>query len=223
MSTLAQIRTRLQVLLMDTGASIWDTTTLDEGIRRSLDQYSQVAPLEVETALTLPGDGWEIALSSLTGLLSVIRVYWPYDTTLDPDEQDSNKVLRWRLWWDDAQPVLELQTAANQMPETDEEVRIWYSKRQTIQDLDSAAATSIPTRHETGIIIGAAAQAALSRAVDLVETSGTDMFQIVLLGTWARAKEREFAAWLRNIATELSASGAPFAEGWKTDKWDRVY
>ena len=223
MSTLAQIRTRLQVLLMDTGASVWDTDTLDEGIRRALDQYSQVIPLDTETVITLPGDGWEIALNALSGLLSVVRVYWPYDSSADPDDQESNRVKRWRLWWDDAQPVLELKTEADEMPETDDEVRVWYTKRQTIQNLDSASVTTFPDRHESGIVIGGAAHAALSRALDLVETSGTDMFQIVLLGTWARAKEREFSAWLRAIAQEAIQSGAPFEERWQLDKWDRVY
>ena len=223
MSTLAQIRTRLQVLLMDTGAGIWDTTTLDEGIRRALDQYSQVLPLDVESVLTLPGDGWEIALNSYSGLLGVIRVHWPYDTTLTPENQYTNKVKRWRLWWDDAQPVLELNTEANEEPELDDELRLWYYKRHTIDGLDSAAVTTIPTRHETGIIVGAAAAAALSRAVDLVETAGTDMFQIVLLGTWARGKEREFARFLENVSKESTQSGPPFENGWAVDKWDRVY
>jgi len=223
MSTLAQLRTRIRVLLMDTGAAIWDNDTVDESLRRALDAYSQVVPLDMETVVTLPGDGWEIALNALTGLLSVIRVYWPYDSSADPDDQEANRARRWRLWWDDAQPVLELKTEADEMPETDDEVRVWYTKRQTVQDLDSASATTIPTRHETGLILGAAAQAALSRAVDLVETAGTDMFQIVLLGTWARAKEREFAAFLRAVGQELSQSGAPFEETWQLDKWDRIY
>lgn len=210
-------------MLMDTGAGVWDTTTLDEGIRRTLDMYSQAIPLDVETVLTLPGDGWEIALNSLTGLLGVIRVHWPYDTLLTPENQYSNKVRRWRFWWDDAQPVLELKTEANEMPETSDQVRLWYYKRHTIDGLDSAAVTTIPTKHETGIIIGAAANAALSRAMDLVETAGTDMFQIVLLGTWARGKEREFTAWLKNVTAESVQSGSPFENGWAIDKWDRVY
>ena len=61
MSTLAQLRDRVEALLMDTTNAIWDTGTIDEAIRQCLDEYNGVFPLTMETVIVLPGDGREIA------------------------------------------------------------------------------------------------------------------------------------------------------------------
>ena len=55
MSTLAEMRDRVEAVLMDAANAIWDADTVDEAIRQVLDEYNQVCPLSVETMITLPG------------------------------------------------------------------------------------------------------------------------------------------------------------------------
>ncbi|HEX9596946.1 MAG TPA: hypothetical protein VF982_08725, partial [Anaerolineales bacterium] len=126
MSTLAQLRDRVEALLMDTANAIWDTGTIDEALRQSLDEYNGVFPLTMETVISLPGDGREIALNSLAGLIEVLEVWWPYDSDASSETWPPNKVRGFRLWWDDAQPVLFLDILGGSQPQQEDEMRIWY-------------------------------------------------------------------------------------------------
>ena len=220
MTALAGIRDRVELMLQDTGNAIWDADTIDEALKQALDQYNGVNPLHMETVITLPGDGREIALSGITGLLDVLDVWWPYDSDASDETWPPNRVRGWRLWWDDAQPLLFMEVADSSQPQTDEEMRIWYTKRQTIQDLDSASTTTLRGDHESLIILGAAGHAAMSRTVDLVEVSGTDLYQVSILGTWGQRKIREFTAALRRLERKHARRGRSWGVGWALDKWD---
>jgi len=223
MSTLSQLRDRVEVLLMDTGNAIWDTDTIDEGLRHALDDYTLIKPLSMETVIALPGDGREIALNGISGLMKVTDVWWPFDSAASAETWPPNKVRGWRLYWDDALPVLILDIKDQSQPQEDDEMRIWYIQRQTIQDLDSASATTVDPDHESIIVLGAAAYSALSRTVDLVEVAGTDMFAIVLLGAWARSREREYRDCLKTLRAEGVRSSHAWGHGWALDKWDETH
>ena len=223
MATLALsgIRDRVEYMLMDTGNAIWDEDTIDVAIDDAMAEYSLVSHLHMETVITLPGDGREIALASLSGLLNVIDVWWPYDSDASSETWPPNRVRGWRLWWDDAQPLLILEVKEGSQPKTDEEVRIWYTKLHTIQDLNSADSTTIPQHHERIIEIGAAGHAAMSRAVDLIETANTDLYQVGILGTYGQRKLREFRSMLQRIGREKARAGPAWGVGWTLDKWDQ--
>lgn len=220
MSTLAQMRDRVELMLQDTGNVIWDTDTLDEALKQAVDQYNSVNPLHMETVITLPGDGREIALSGITGLLDVLDVWWPYDSDAASETWPPNRVRGWRVWWDDAQPLLFLEIDNSGQPQTGEEVRIWFTKRQTIQDLDAADTTTLRGDHESLVVLGAAGHAAMSRTVDLVEVSGTDLYQVSILGTWGQRKIREYQSALRQLERHHARRGRSWGLGWALDKWD---
>ncbi len=217
-STLAQFETRILAALVDAGGAIYTTATVDEALRHALSEYSQVCPLEMETVLTLPGAGREIDLSSLTGLLSVSMVWWPFDSTAEA--WPPNQVKGFRIWWDDTNPVLFLMDLAGGEPQTSDELRAWYTASQTIQNLDSAAATTVRTDHESLLVLGASAYAALARAEDLVETAGTDLYQVGLLGSWGVRKQRDFQAQLDRLRASEARRGPAWGHGWSVDKWD---
>lgn len=220
MTARAGLRDRIELMLQDTGNAIWDTDTIDEALKQALDQYNGVNPLHMETVITLPGDGREIALSGITGLLDVLDVWWPYDSDAAIETWPPNRVRGWRVWWDDAQPLLFLEIEHSSQPQTDDEVRIWYTKRQTIQDLDSADFTTLRGDHESLIVLGAAGHAAMSRTVDLVEVAGTDLYQVSILGTWGQRKIREYQAALRQLERHHARRGRSWSVGWALDKWD---
>jgi hypothetical protein len=220
MTALAGIRDRIEEMLVDSGNAIWTEDTIDEAVRLALDQYNLVKPLNMETVITLPGDGREIALSGVAGLLNVLDVWWPYDSDAAAETWPPNRVRGWRHWWDDNQVVLFLEILDGAQPKTDEELRLWYAKEQTIQDLDSADSTTLRGDHESIIVLGAAGHAAMSRTVEMIEEAGIDLYQVGILGTWGQRKIREFQAQLRMLQRKQARRGPSWLSGWSLDKWD---
>lgn len=223
--TLAQYKTRVLSFLMDSGIAIWteasDVTA--ECLREALDEYSGANPLAMETVLTLPAAGREIALASIAGLQSVHGVWWPYNS-LGAEVWPPNRVKGFRVWWDDAQPVLFLDVADGDQPQTDDEVRIFYAKPHTIQDLDGAAVTTIPTDHESLLVMGASGFACFARSQDLAETSGVSAVSTPNYAALASRYVKEFRKRLDFLRISNSnptgVSGSAFASGWTLDEWD---
>jgi hypothetical protein len=219
-TTIADLRSRVLVLLMDVGSAIWDSDPIDEGIRQALAEYGKARPLGIETVITLPGDGREVALDSLTGLQEVTGVWWPYDSSATMETWPPNKIKGYTLWWDDGQPVLFLNVLDGAQPQQDDELRIWYSAAPEITGLDGAAVTTLPAWHESLIVAGAAGHAAMSRVVDLVETAGTDTYAVVVLGTFGRAQLKQFRYELDQLRAGEARKGSSWGAGWGLDKWD---
>ena len=175
----------------------------------------------MEALITLPGTGREIALNALTGLLRVTAVRWPFDSSIT-EEWPPTMVEGFRVWWDDAQPVLYLNTRGNAQPQIGDEVRLWYVKAHTIQNLDSGDATTMTSDHESVLCIGAAGHCCSFRSVGATEAvlmSGiaslknyTEMSRIFL---------SEFRARLAVLARQGQSLGEEIGGGgWRMDKWD---
>src|SRR5690242_7387464 len=96
MSTLAQLEARVAARLVDAANAVYTTATIDEALRTALSDYSTTLPLASETYLTLPAAGREIAIDSLTGLIAVLDVWWPYDP--DTEVWPPNMVAGFRVW-----------------------------------------------------------------------------------------------------------------------------
>lgn len=224
--TLAQYEARVGVFLMDTANAIWPTATLDECIRLALHEYSEANPLGRETVITLPGDGREIALSGVSGLLAVGDVWWPYDSAATTETWPPNRVQGFRVWWDDDSPVLFLETVEGDQPQLNDELRLWYSAVRTVQNLDSASVTTILTDHESWLVLGAAGHAAFARSTDLAETAGVSAVSTPNLAALGSRWLKEFRSnldTLRGGGAQGGPGGPVFAPGWRIDKWDTVY
>lgn len=222
MSTLAQLEARVAARLGDPTNAVYTTASIDEALRSALAEYQTVAPLTAETVITLPGDGREIALSGVSGLLTVSEVWWPYDSSASSETWPPNQVKGFRLWFDDAQPLLFLNTINANQPQQSDELRLWYTKAQTIQNLDSAAVTTPPTTHETGLVTGAAAYAALANASAQIGSVRLDPDEVSELEKFALARMLEFRAWLVTIKAAAPTHGEPFGPGWQLDKWEEL-
>jgi hypothetical protein len=222
MSTLAELRARVLEMLSDATPTYFTADRIDESLHRALDEYSQYNPMQGETLLDLPGDGWEIALGEVDGLLRVMAVHWPYDSLLSEDNQHENQISHWFLWWDDGNPVVTVITKDGSMPEEDDELRLWYELAHSIDGLAGGSVTTLPDLHESIIVTGAAGFAAMSQSSALMLDTTADMYAATLMATWGRAKEREFRQLLSKLAIQVGRSGAP-SKAWAMDKWDRVY
>jgi hypothetical protein len=219
-STLAQLEARVGQFLMDAAAAVWPTTTIDEGLRLALQEYTQSNPSSMESVVDVLAAGREIALDSLADLLDVTEVWWPFDSTVE--NWPPNRVAGFRLWWDDARPVLHLTSNDGSQPQAGDELRVWYTVPQTIQNLDAADMTTLRTVDDTLIVLGAAGHCCFSRSADLAEnaaTSTTATPNYAALGSRFLKEFRYLLAKLRP-ASPMPPGASPFGAGWALDAWD---
>jgi len=184
-ATLATLRDRVELELADSGNSIWSTDDVDEAIRQALHEYSKTRPLREVGTVELSADGREIDISSLSGLLSVTEIWCDY-TSSDPEFPANVRAF---THWRDEQKIY---VNDDYEPASGDVVRVFYTKLQTLNGLDSETATSVPLEDETLIATGAAGYAATSRAVDLAEQVTLDRLTAQQVRAWGLAKLQEF-------------------------------
>jgi hypothetical protein len=160
-ATLAGLRRRVRARLQDLSASRWANEDLDEAIRTALEQYSKYKPQEALTSLELSSAGREIDISSITGLVRVEKVWWDYDSA-DPSYPPNYR--QFEVWPGDV-----LYIDDREEPASGETVRLWYTKKHTINGLDGETATSLPADDAGTIVTGACHFAAHARTVELTE------------------------------------------------------
>lgn len=219
MSTLAQLEARVAARLVDAANAVFSTATIDEALRTALSEYTGAAPLTTETVITLPGSGREIALATLTGLIGVTDVYWPYDSTA-PEVWPPNRVRGFQLQWDDAQPLLVLTSFVGEQPQADDELRLWYTKSHTIQNLDSGALTTLPAHHESALVTGACSYVALGELIDQIGAIHLDTTESAELRRYGSARLEEWQRFLARLAASGPAAGPAFSSGWQLDRYD---
>ncbi len=218
-ATLATLRARVQLFLSDTGATAYTTDLVDEAIRQALSEYSEVLPRHVDTCLTLPAAGREIALDSLTDLVAVTDVYWPYDSL--EESWPPNRVAGFSLNFDDGQPLLTLTSKTGSQPQAGDELRLWYTTPQHLDGLDGAAGTTILPTHESWLVLGAAGYAAIQRAGDVSATYTETARTQANLEAWGQMRLAQFRSKLAQFAITATQRGQTFGAGWKLDEEDK--
>ena len=184
-NNLAAIRDRVEARLQDATNATWSTADLDEAIRTSLEQFSKYNPDHALGTVTLgASDAREVDISSLTGLLRVERIWWDYDSE-DPAYPPSYR--QFEVWPGDV-----LFIDDRELPAENDVVRVWYTKAHTIDDLDSATATTVPAEDEGTIVTGACHFAAQMRAVELAEDLTAHKDVVKNLKDYATEQGRNF-------------------------------
>jgi hypothetical protein len=213
-ATLATLRDRVELMLADTGNAIWSTGDIDEGIRQALHEYSKTRPLRAVSTVNIGSTGREIDVSSLTGLLDVVEIWVDY-TASDP-EFPANR--RSYAYWPDEQTVY---VTDDYEPSSGDVMRVFYTKLQTLNGLDSETTTSVLLDDETLIATGAAGYAATSRAVDLAEQVTLDRLTAQQVRAWGLAKLQEFRSGLKAVARRMALEGKGDVEVGNLDRWER--
>jgi hypothetical protein len=213
-ATLTTLRDRVERILSDTANAIWSTDDVDEAIRQALHEYSKARPLRAIGTITLAADGREISLSTLTGLLSVQRMWCDY-TASDPEWPANERPFE---HWADQVKVYVL---GEYEPQSGDVARVFYTKLQTLNGLDSATATTFLDDDESLIAVGAAGYAATSRAVGLAEQVTLDRLTAQQVRAWGMGKLQEFRAGLRIVARRAAYEGRSDVGLGPKDRWDR--
>ena len=183
-TNLATIRDRVEARLQDATNTRWSTDDLDEALRTALEQYSKYKPDHALGTVDLSAAGREIDISSLSDLLRVEKVWWDYD---DSDPAYPPNYRQFEVWPGD---ILFIDDRTE--PAAGETVRVWYTKMHTIEDLDSATATTVPVDDEGTIVTGACHFAAQTRAVELTEELTAHDDVIAELRKYADEQGRNF-------------------------------
>lgn len=214
-ATLVTLRDRVEQTLHDTGNTTWSTAELDEAIRHAIDEYTQVAPHRAITTLTLAASGREIDISGIANLITVSRVWWEY-TAANPEYPP-----QWREFEQWAGGILRID--AGREPQTGDVVRIFYTGRHTLTDLDGASVTTIPDEHISLIVTGAAGHAACSHALSLAPLANVDGWVHKRFNEWGASKLDQFRALLARVAARRAAQNAGIAPGYPLDRWDNAH
>lgn len=183
-ATLTTLRDRVEVTLQDASNERWSADDLDEAIRKAVEQYSRRNPHQLIATINLSSDSREIDISGISGLLRVEKVWWDYDSATPGYPPNWRQFEVWPggiLYIDD--PV---------QPTAGDVARLWYNKKQTLDGLDGAGATSIADEDITYIVTGAGHFAAQARAIELAETLTVDKDVVKRLSDWAHEQGKNF-------------------------------
>lgn len=216
--TLATLRGRVRAALMDASSLIWLDADLDTAIGEALRQLSAASPASYTAALTLTADGRELSLEALSDLIGVSEVWYPY-TAAAAGVGEVFGICPFRFFWEADTPTLRLEPQDGRIPRAGEGLRLFYTGMLKLDGLDGATQTTLPGRDEALAALGAAGQAALSRALDLMETPSQDLYAVTLLAVWGRSRLKEFNAGLeaRRAASARRGAGVSLGGGWAID------
>jgi len=187
---LADLILLVQGELKDTGEVSWSDAEITDHLRSCLIAYSQVNPRKVAANITALADTREYSLSSYAGLMEVVDVWFPYDTT-DPAYPPNRPA--WSL---PASLTLSLDVVDDPSGATDEKIRLFYTALHTIKDLDSAAATTLSDQGALLVVAGAAAKAAMQLAQSVIGTVTVSSWTPRHFKDWADARWAQFNAGL---------------------------
>lgn len=213
-SDLAGYRSAILASLLDTGTK-YNTTTLDEAIRRALNDYTRAFPDFTTAEITLAASSRRVSLTSQTDLISILHCLHPYVSTLTDiyEREREDYVINWVA----GVPVLFFKD--NPMPKTGEKIYLEYAKPQKIKDLDAATATTVRLDHKQILVSGAAGFSATIRSQMLNESWGGMPGQMPNLAQWGAGMIRYFHDQLTIIKQELNLN--PFTKSyWKLDNFD---
>jgi hypothetical protein len=215
MSDLATLRDNVELDLDDSSNEVFSTGDVDRGIAKALNDYSAVNPEKAVGTITLSADGREISISSLSGLIRVTKVWFPYDSA---DADHPPNWVEWSLWGST------LYIGSGDEPQSGEVVRVFYHKLHTINGLDGETATTVPTEDLEVVCTGAAAYCCLQKSRGAVGEAGVSTetpehwmnIALQLLDDFNEALRRVRQRELLRIDKRVPLE----EEGWQVDDYD---
>ena len=213
---LAEYRVSILATLLDASNLKYSTATIDEALRRCLNDYTRAFPDFTSVSITLAATGRTIALTSQTDLISIFTCLHPYLSTLTDIYERARE--DYFVNWVAGIPYLHI--TGFPIPVSGEKIFLEYTKPQKVKDLDSAGGTTVRLDHKPILISGAAGFAALIRSQSLNETWGGLPGQMPNLSQWGNMMVRQFNEQLVIIRQELNLNPFTKSSRWQLDEWD---
>jgi hypothetical protein len=212
MTDLTDLRDRVEDFLKDATNADWTTSELDNAIRIALHELSVSLPAREITTMDAVDDKYEYDVSTVSGLVGIVEVWYPYLAT-DADYRKPHPV-KWRML-DDSTLYLHV----DEDPDSSYKLRIFYDRDQTLAGLDGAEATTLNAAEKSALIFGAAGYAVVALARDKIDAVTFGM-AAEDLRKWGWARVTEFRQRVQALA-EIQDAGEDSRIGWwSADKWD---
>ncbi len=149
--TLAELRDEIEKDLKDSGNATFSTGEIDRAVALALRDFTRTAPAQAIGTISAVDDQYEYSLSTLTGLLTITRVIYPYDDSdpdypmveVTPDIYAGKLIMPAHLGMDDSYKI-----------------RVFYTKPHTINGLESETSTTVDDSDRDLLALGAVAYAA---------------------------------------------------------------
>ena len=214
MANLAAYRTRIQNSL-DDSTSKYSNDIIDEALRKILNEYTRAHPNFAAHEHTVISAGRTQSLS-LSDLIAIVLLVHPWNDSLtDPYVYERED---FSMSYIAGAPTLYFM--GDDIPQVDEIIYLKYACKQTIEDLDSGAATTVQDDHEDILVVGAAGQAAMMRASGLNEQWGARAGEMSALMQWGNSQYGRFLDFLAEIKQEAPIDIFP-DKFWNIDEWDK--
>ena len=206
------LRDRVEDMVKDAANADWSTSELDNAIRIALHELSVSLPSRAVTTVDAVDGQYEYDLSSISGLIEVVEVWYPYLST--DDTYKKPHPAKWRMLADNT-----LYLDVDTDPDATYDLRIFYDQLQTLNGLDGATATTLNEPEKSALLFGAAGYAVLALARDKIDaiTFGPAPED---LRKWAWARIMEFRQRVQTLAEVQDAGEDSRIGWWSADKWD---
>lgn len=162
MSTLAQLRDRIELELHDSTNQVWSTDEVDAAIARTLLELGHSLPQKLQAAQNATATR-DQDISAITGLIAVWDLIYPYDSAAPTWPEPRPKYRQMR----DGYVTL----LTDSMPAVGtNNLLVRYTALQTISGLAGAGATSLDLQEEELLVLGASAACALQQTQASINT-----------------------------------------------------
>ncbi len=207
MADIDTLRERVEALLADPANAEWSTSELDQAIRLALADLSVALPVEAAATLDAADETWEYSLGTISGLVEVTEVWYPY-LAGDVLYKRAHPI-PWRRI-DDS--TLMIEPADD--PDASYDLRVFYTRCQTVAGLDSATTTTVNEAEKALLVRGAAAFAALARSRDVTNEVTIGSAVPERLREWGLAMMQRFVNGLEALGLMAAAAEDPRVGAW---------
>jgi hypothetical protein len=178
---LAEVLLAVQTDLRDTGEAIWSDTEITEHIRHAMRVYSELNPQHLAKKVDCTATReYSIASAIAADVINITDLWYPYDSSEPafPPERPTWEIL--------GGGILYIHT--DDLPSTAEDLRVFYTAPHTLDDLDSASATTLDVAGKQAVQLLAEAYAAQSYAASAINTVTVSGWTPRQLQAWADAR-----------------------------------
>jgi len=193
-SNLAAIRDLVEADLMDSANAYWATGEIDAAIRRALYTYNRLAPRQTDAVIDTAADTREYSLAALTGIMQIVKIWHPWNPT---DPAYPPETIDWGIIG--SMGTVRLEGANAPAGDGTDKLRVFYHLGYTIEDLDSATATTLNSEGEWLIVLGATAYAAIQLAQSAIGTVNATNMAPTDYRKWADRKLTDFHMALHQL------------------------
>lgn len=183
----------IESMLKDSGNDYWSTGEIQDAIEWALATFSYRVPRRATGTINDVDGEREYSLATLTNLLRVTRVWWPYDSA-DPGHPPN-----WVQWnmVDDTRMYLDV----DDDPDGTEVIRVFYSASHTISGLAAATSTTPDDMGCELLIVGAAGRCVLTKSRDVIDAINVSEEVAGGWESWGRARVKEFNEGIESIVS----------------------